>query len=112
MIKNINPLYLKRWTSICIVFSISLGFLLFNLKNKVAAIEKSLRITKNKIIQEKESIHILKAEWGYLNNPARLQKLNDQFLHLTPFKTQRIITKEKLPSPEQLREPIKEKSHD
>lgn len=81
---------------VLILGTILLAFTLYQLKYKVSAIEKNLRIVKGRIAQERESIHILRAEWEYLNNPSRLQTLNEKFLHLNPVRTPRIITVDKL----------------
>ena len=82
--------------ALLILSTILLAFTLYHLKYKVSGMEKNLRIVKAKIAQERESIHILRAEWEYLNNPSRLQQLNEKFLHLNPVRTPRIITADKL----------------
>jgi hypothetical protein len=76
------------------MISFLLGISLYHLKHKVSTIEKDLRHTRNRILETRESLHILRAEWGFLNNPHRLQKLNEQHLHLKPVNAKQISSLE------------------
>lgn len=67
------------------LFIIVIGITLFHVKYKVVELEQELASTNRKIIESQQSIHILKAEWEHLNNPARLQSLAQKHLHLVPF---------------------------
>lgn len=48
---------------------------LFQLKHQVVRMEDELKRIMHDIQEEKKHIHVLEAEWGYLNNPTYLQKL-------------------------------------
>ena len=48
-----------------------------DMQRKVAALEAQLQ-------QEKESLHLLRAEWAYLNRPERLRRLATQHLQMVP----------------------------
>ena len=41
---------------------------------------------------EQEAIRVLKAEWAYLNNPARLERLAQEFLALEPMSPDDILS--------------------
>lgn len=69
---------------------------LFLVKNKVTLISKEISQTNQKIIAEKEALHILNAEYSFLSNPKRIKKLVDQRLHLQAMKKSQIIDVEKL----------------
>ncbi len=87
---QINYLLLRRSSLFALMISFLLGIGLYHLKHKVANIEKDLRYTRSRILEVKESLHILRAEWGFLNSPQRLQKLNEKYLHLKPVNAKQI----------------------
>lgn len=51
------------------------GFALFHITFQVEALEGRLSETNRAIIREREAIHVLKAEWTYLNRPQRVESL-------------------------------------
>ncbi|HYD99036.1 MAG TPA: hypothetical protein VEH84_06605 [Alphaproteobacteria bacterium] len=59
--------------------------LLFHVSYQVQNLEAELGGLNRQIVQEQEAIHILHAEWAYLNDPQRLQKLVDDYLPLGPM---------------------------
>lgn len=61
------------------------GFGLFRLTYEVQGLEDELARLNRSILEEQEAIHVLEAEWSYLNRPARLEKLNDRHLGLGPL---------------------------
>ena len=48
---------------------------LFVLKYKVIAQERALRAIHAQIWNDKREIHLLKADWAFLNNPERLREM-------------------------------------
>lgn len=68
------------------------GFALFQVKHEVIDIERDLTLAMREISKEEESIHILKAEWSYLNEPQRLQALADKYLDVQPMETGQMVT--------------------
>jgi cell division protein FtsL len=62
-----------------------MGFGLFQLKYHVVQLEQKLTSIEKKIVQKKEAIHVLKAEWSHLNEPQRLQKLVEKHLAMGPI---------------------------
>lgn len=49
------------------------------------------------IAKEEEAIAILRAEWSYLNRPARLKELSAQFLDLRPIEAEQVVRMASLP---------------
>ena len=79
------------------LFIIIIGITLFHVKYKVVGLEQELAFTNRKIIESQQSIHILKAEWEHLNNPARLQQLAQKHLHLVPFNQTHYVVLSQIP---------------
>ncbi len=65
-------------------------FGLFQIKFRVQYLNKDVSELKRQLEQEKESIHILKAEWAYLNQPQRLRELAKRYLNLDDIKISQI----------------------
>ena len=59
---------------------------LFMLKYEVQAQEQRLAGLHKDIMEAQEQIHVLKAEWSYLNEPARLREQTERHLGLHPLK--------------------------
>ncbi len=66
-------------------------FGLFQVKFKVQSLHKELAELKKQLEHEKDSIHVLQAEWTYLNKPERLQALAEKLLNLAEIKSEQII---------------------
>ena len=66
--------------------------LVFQVSNDVQSLEGELKQVKREILREQESLHILKAEWSYLNRPERLGDLARRHLLLEPLAAERILT--------------------
>ena len=68
------------------------GFFLYQVKYKVQALEEELRTTNNQILENQDALHVLQAEWQYLNNPERLESLNKKHLKLQPLQAEQLFT--------------------
>jgi hypothetical protein len=64
----------------CIAAAIGVG--LYFVKHEVKEQEARLNELNQEIQRNQEAIHILKAEWSYLNDPARLRQLSEKFLSM------------------------------
>ncbi|MGL5720703.1 MAG: cell division protein FtsL [Alphaproteobacteria bacterium] len=71
-------------------FVVVVGGGLFHIKYKVIDLETRLKNVHQKTVATKESIKVLHAEWGYLNNPGRLQQLAQKYLHILPPDKQQV----------------------
>ncbi len=86
-------------TTYLVILAVSAAFL-FAIKHKVQMLSKELKELNQKIISEKENIHILKAEYTYLTNPKRIKKLIDSNLALQTIKPNQIIEPQEIkPAP-------------
>lgn len=61
------------------------GTVLFHTSQEVTDGRNALRRMDRELTREEESIRVLKAEWSYLNQPERLEKLAAQYLDLQPL---------------------------
>jgi hypothetical protein len=61
------------------------GYGMYQLTYDVVALEEDLAQRNRQILDRQEAIHVLKAEWAYLNEPGRLQRLADRHLDLQPL---------------------------
>ncbi len=56
------------------------GMGLYGIAFEVEQMEKELAALEREIIGERESIHVLEAEWAYLARPERIEELSGQYL--------------------------------
>lgn len=78
---------MSRWATLFWCFSIlSAGTFLFQVKYEVIQLETQLDQIKRQIIQDRQTIHLLKAEWGHLTDPTRLSRLSEQYLKFIPVR--------------------------
>jgi len=70
---------------------------LFHVKYEVQRLEEELGLEQQSILERQEAIHILKAEWSYLNQPARLSDLAKRHLGLAPMVGTQVVRLDDLP---------------
>ncbi|WP_167730534.1 cell division protein FtsL [Terasakiella sp. SH-1] len=74
-----------------VFLAIVLAIGVFRITYQVDALEKELKALNKEILQEQETIHILKAEWSYLNDPNRLEDLAKRYLGLEEMRGEQLI---------------------
>lgn len=57
---------------------------LFHTSYRVQELDETLGRINREIIREQEAIQVLKAEWSYLNEPGRLERLARKYTSLAP----------------------------
>lgn len=83
---------ISRSSAFFLVLVALVGFALFQVKYEVQSMEGKISRTLHMMAEEKESLHILKAEWTYLNEPKRLQSLAEKYLDVVPMEGQQVAT--------------------
>lgn len=74
------------------------GYAMFHVSFEVEKLELELSEINRAALDEQEAIHVLRAEWSYLNRPDRLSELSRELLpHLQPPSIQQIMTVDQLP---------------
>ena len=70
----------------------ALSLILFSVKYQVQDLEQELRDLNRAIIADREAVHVLKAEWAYLNDPVRLKGVVAKFFSLEPIRPDQMVT--------------------
>lgn len=81
------------WTALALIVGVGL----FLLKYEVATLEDRLAGLNREIYENQQAIHVLKAEWSYLNEPERLRELNERHLGLAAVAPARIAQIDAVP---------------
>lgn len=75
------------------LFLLSLaGGALFHVKYQVALIADQLKAVLRQKEDVTQAMHLLQAEWAYLNEPARLEVLAQKYLALGPSAPHQILS--------------------
>ena len=69
------------WLSLALVA----GGVLFHTSYRVQSMDRELRAVNRQIVEQREAIHVLKAEWAFLNEPSRLERLTRLHTELKPM---------------------------
>jgi hypothetical protein len=75
----------------------AVGVALFFIKHEVKDMEHRLAGLNEEIQRNEDAIHVLRAEWSYLNDPARLRDLSERHLGMHPVMPSQVATMESLP---------------
>jgi hypothetical protein len=88
---------LRFSTLFWITLTVIAGYATIQFKYDVQALERELTGLDGRILRHQEAIHVLKAEWAYLNEPARLERLSRSYLDLSPLRGSQILDLASLP---------------
>ena len=86
-----------RGTIVWLALAIVAGIGLFQVSYRVQSLEDELTRVNRQILQERDTIHVLRAEWSYLNEPTRLAELTQRHLALSPLGASQMVRIEDLP---------------
>lgn len=81
---------------------VAAAFSLYQVKYRVQAIQSEIAQVKRELDTERESLNVAAAEWAYLNQPQRLQRLAERHLSLKPLDTKQIATLDAVPYPSRM----------
>ncbi|MBR9971125.1 cell division protein FtsL [Magnetospirillum sulfuroxidans] len=68
------------------------GIGLFFVKHQVKEQESRLSELNQEIQTNQEAIHVLKAEWSFLNDPSRLKQLSEKYLDMKVMGPSQVTT--------------------
>ena len=86
------------WMFVIVVAS----FMLYKVKYQVQTLKNEVAATSRELEKEREALHVVNAEWAYLNRPARLQQLAAKYLASTELTVSQIAEVEEIPFPNQM----------
>jgi hypothetical protein len=76
----------------------AMGATLFFIKHEVKDLESRLGAVHHDIARNEDEIHVLNAEWSYLNDPARLRDLAERHLSMKQMGPAQVATLDSLSS--------------
>ena len=79
-------------TIIWLILVAATGYAMFQVKYQVSQLDEKLAHINRQIADDQEAIHVLKAEWAFLNQPNRLAALNQRYLGLGPIGTKMLAS--------------------
>ena len=80
----------KQTTVLFLLLAVGLAMVLFSVKYQVQDLEDELAALNRAIAFERQSTHVLRAEFSYLTDPERLRRLSEQYLDLEPVQSHQI----------------------
>jgi hypothetical protein len=86
-----------RGTLVWLSLAIVAGVALFHVSYRVQSLEDELAQVNRDILRQRQTIHVLRAEWSYLNEPSRLAELTRRHLTLKPLSADQMMRIEDLP---------------
>ena len=70
---------------------------LYAVKYKVRSVKAEVTTAEKQLFDEQRNLHVLTAEWAYLNRPERLKALSAKYLDIKPIKGQQIAEFSSIP---------------
>jgi hypothetical protein len=84
-------------SSILLILAAAAGGTLFHVSFEVSELDDRLGKLNRDIRTDREAIHVLRAEWSFLNQPNRLEELARRHLNLQPVSGSQLIDAGALP---------------
>ena len=101
---------MKRATILWMLLAITAGFGLFLLKYEVKSMEKLLTKINHSTLENLQALHVMKAEWGHLNRPSRLEDLGTRLLKFETVKPTEYVLIRDLPFSPQFKQGKRKKT--
>jgi cell division protein FtsL len=83
---------IRPTTLLIVLLAVSLSLTLFTVKYQVQDLEEQLVQINRSITDDRQAIHVLKAEWSHLNEPTRLRILAERYLGMTAIDSRQVGT--------------------
>ncbi len=87
---------MKKGTLFWLALILGAVFGLYQVKYQVREVKSQADQLQTDLTKEYDALHVLRAEWTYLNRPERLQKLVERHLKLEPMQAAQMTDPEAL----------------
>jgi len=81
---------IRHTTVLALLLAAAISVVLFAVKYQVQELEGELTAIERGIVKEERAIHVLRAEWAHLNDPARLRQLAERHLGMGPISARQL----------------------
>lgn len=72
-------------TILCFAMFLLGAFGLYQVKYEVLDLREEVDLLETELAEERDALHVVKAEWAYLNRPERLRRLAGKYLEMEPM---------------------------
>lgn len=94
---------MRRLPLVAWIFVVSVSlFVLYRVKYEVQSLQAQVADTQRQLETEKQTLHIVAAEWAYLNRPERLRQLASKYFSSSGVTVDQIAEIEAIPFPKQM----------
>lgn len=91
---------MRRLSTFIFIIMIVVGaFMLYSVKYRVQDLRAQVVDTERELKAEKEMLHVVAAEWAYLNRPERLQSLANKYITSSRVTVDQVAEIEAIPFP-------------
>jgi cell division protein FtsL len=81
-----------RFVNICLVLGlVALAYVNYQVKYQAKGLDERIVVLNKQIDDERDSLAVLRAEWGLLNRPERIERLAKKYLKLAPAAPQQLV---------------------
>lgn len=88
---------MSKFAALWLICALVCGAMLFKTSQAVTDGRAKLDLITAETRREEDSLRVLQAEWSYLNQPDRLEKLAAQYLKLAPMRGKQFTQAQELP---------------
>ena len=87
---------MRRSTLALVLLPIAIGLGLFLVKYRVQGLEAQLQNLNRDIVQDRQRLHVLRAEWSHFNEPDRLRALAGRHLDMMPVRSGQVVERDRM----------------
>jgi cell division protein FtsL len=84
--------FVRQTSALCFILAIALAIVLLTMKYEVQSLKDELGALDREIVRERETIQVLHAEFAYLTQPERLNRLANAHLGLAPVQPRQLTS--------------------